>query len=123
VLRLDPKGKPQRDARGRKQYKEFVPSTPDNPNAALPWYRGTGTKDKYKLDHAWMIGFAPADDPKIAFAALVEYGGGGGGAAADVVRASLESCIAHGYLNARKPTPDAQQQADAQQQTSAQDTR
>jgi penicillin-binding protein 2 len=112
VLLLDPKGEPQRDAGGKKLYRHFEPSTPEHPNPDVPWYRGAGQNDA-KLDHAWMIGFAPADDPKIAFAALVEYGGSGGGAAADVVRASLESCIAHGYLKARKPAPDAQQQASA----------
>ena len=111
ILLRDAKGEPLLDADNKRQYKEFVPSTPDNPNAELPWYRATGTKDKYKLDHAWMIGFAPADDPKIAFAVLVEYGGSGGGAAADVVKASLESCIAHGYLTPKPNAPPPDQQA------------
>ena len=79
----------------------LAPPTIPQLGCELPWYRGTGTKDNYKLDHAWMIGFAPANDPKIAFAVLVEYGGSGGGAAADVVRASLDACIAHGYLKPR----------------------
>lgn len=118
ILLRDPKGKPLLDADGNRQYTMFQPSTPDNPNSELPWYRGTGTKDNYKLDHAWMIGFAPANDPKIAFAVLVEYGGSGGGAAADVVNASLEACIAHGYLKRQEnpatqqaePEPEPQQQ-------------
>jgi len=109
ILARDAKGQPLLDAQGRRQYHTFDPSTPDNPNAELPWYRGTGTKDDYKLDHAWMIGFVPADDPKIAFAVLVEYGGSGGGAAADVVKASLEACIAHGYLQPRAPQDPSQQ--------------
>ena len=92
---------------GKKQYIKFVPSTSENPNAEQPWYRGSGTEGHYKLDHAWMIGYAPANDPKVAFAVLVEYGGSGGGAAVDVVNAALESCIAHGYLKQQQnpPTP------------------
>ncbi|HSU68673.1 MAG TPA: penicillin-binding transpeptidase domain-containing protein, partial [Tepidisphaeraceae bacterium] len=114
LLEKDAKGKPILDENGHRIYKEFVPSTPDNPNTELPWYRATGDKDNYRLDHAWMIGFAPADNPKIAFAALVEYGGSGGGAAADVVKASLESCIAHGYLHPRPAVPKEEPQPQPQ---------
>ncbi|MBN1592188.1 MAG: penicillin-binding protein 2 [Candidatus Coatesbacteria bacterium] len=43
--------------------------------------------------HSWFVGFAPADDPEIAFAVLVEHGGSGGHAAATfagkVVRAAF----------------------------------
>jgi cell division protein FtsI/penicillin-binding protein 2 len=105
VLQLDESGKAKVDEDGKRLYTTFEPSTPDHPNTGLPWYRGTGTKDNYKLDHAWMIGFAPADNPKIAFAVLVEYGGSGGGAAADVVKYSLDACIAHGYLQPRTNLP------------------
>jgi penicillin-binding protein 2 len=109
VLIRDAKGAPLLDADGKRQYNEFALSTPDHPNPNAPWYRGSG-ENHDKIDHAWMIGFAPADNPKIAFAVLVEYGGSGGGAAADVVKASMEACIAHGYLQA-KPESPAQQQA------------
>jgi penicillin-binding protein 2 len=37
-------------------------------------------------DHAWFVGFAPAEAPKIAFAILVENGGHGGLAAAPIAR-------------------------------------
>ena len=44
--------------------------------------------------HAWFIGFAPADDPRVAVAVVVERGGQGGVVAApiagDVIRAVLE---------------------------------
>lgn len=36
--------------------------------------------------HAWFIGFAPADNPVIAVAVIVENGGGGGDAAAPIAR-------------------------------------
>lgn len=35
-------------------------------------------------EHAWFIGFAPADDPQIALAVVVEYGGTGGSVAAPI---------------------------------------
>jgi penicillin-binding protein 2 len=36
--------------------------------------------------HGWFVGFAPAEDPKIAVAILVEHAGGGGKAAAPIAR-------------------------------------
>ncbi|HEY5789369.1 MAG TPA: penicillin-binding transpeptidase domain-containing protein, partial [Gammaproteobacteria bacterium] len=41
-------------------------------------------------DHALFIGFAPADDPRIAVAVVVENGGSGGRAAAPVARAVMD---------------------------------
>jgi len=107
------KKKPILDENGKRQYKTFALSTPMQPNKDMPWYRGSGPPNFDKIDHAWMIGFAPADDPKIAFAALVEYGGSGGGAAADVVRASLEACMAHNYLQPKPRAKQPEQQARA----------
>jgi penicillin-binding protein 2 len=40
-------------------------------------------------DHAWFVGFAPAEAPEIVVAALVEHGGHGGSAAAPVVQKVL----------------------------------
>jgi penicillin-binding protein 2 len=97
-----------RDADGKPIYLPLEPSTPEKPNPNLPWYRGTTGTDKTIIDHSWMIGFAPADNPKIAYAVLVEYGGSGGGAAADVVRAALESCLNHGYLTREVHAPTTQ---------------
>jgi penicillin-binding protein 2 len=45
---------------------------------------------KEERDHAWFVGYAPADDAKIAFAVIIERGGHGGTAAAPVVRKVLE---------------------------------
>ncbi|HET6373198.1 MAG TPA: penicillin-binding protein 2 [Candidatus Polarisedimenticolia bacterium] len=41
-------------------------------------------------DHAWFVGFAPKDAPKVAFAVIVEHGGHGGVAAAPIVKRVLE---------------------------------
>jgi len=45
---------------------------------------------KAERDHAWFVGYAPADDPQIAFAVIIEHGGHGGQTAAPVVRQVLE---------------------------------
>ena len=41
-------------------------------------------------DHAWFIAFAPAEQPKIALAVLVENGGHGGSAAAPIARSVMD---------------------------------
>ncbi|KUO65778.1 MAG: cell division protein FtsI [Gracilibacter sp. BRH_c7a] len=46
-----------------------------------------------KTTHAWFIAFAPADDPQIAVAVLVEHGGSGGGAAAPIAKAVIEKAL------------------------------
>ena len=41
---------------------------------------GTAENEKGKgKDHAWFIGYAPAEDPQIAVAVILEYSGGSGG--------------------------------------------
>ena len=49
--------------------------------------------DERKRDHAWFIAFAPADDPEIAVAVLVENGGFGASAAAPIARKVLDAFI------------------------------
>jgi len=48
----------------------------------------SGQKNK---EHAWFIGFAPADDPKIAVAVILEYSGSTGGSAAAPIARELIS--------------------------------
>jgi len=45
---------------------------------------------KAERDHAWFVGYAPAEKPTIAFAVIVEHGGHGGASAAPIVRNVLE---------------------------------
>lgn len=45
--------------------------------------RGGETKPRIEA-HGWFVGFAPLENPKVAFAFIVEHGGSGGGAAAPV---------------------------------------
>jgi penicillin-binding protein 2 len=55
-------------------------------------------------DHAWFAGFAPADDPKIAFAVVVENGGLGGEVAAPIAMTVANALLA--------PPPPAPEPAD-----------
>jgi len=43
--------------------------------------------------HAWFIGFAPVENPEMAFSVIVEHGGSGGGVAAPVAKNILDGYI------------------------------
>ncbi|MCL6555024.1 MAG: penicillin-binding protein 2 [Burkholderiales bacterium] len=60
-------------------------------------------------DHALFIAFAPAEDPTIAVAVLVENGGHGGSTAAPIARALFDY-----YLLGKRPTAAAATDADAE---------
>ena len=62
-----------------------------------------GAVKKELRDHALFIAFAPADEPKIALAVLVENGGFGAQAAAPIARQVLDY-----YLLGKKPKAPAQ---------------
>jgi penicillin-binding protein 2 len=49
--------------------------------------------DEKLRDHALFIAFAPAEQPKIAVAVIVEHGGGGGSVAAPIARAILDAYL------------------------------
>lgn len=44
-------------------------------------------------DHGWFVGFAPADDPRVAVAVIVEHSGFGAGMAAPIAGALLEKYL------------------------------
>ena len=51
-------------------------------------------------DMAWFAGFAPYQNPQIAFAVVLEYVQGGGGAnAGPVAREVIRACIKRGYIH------------------------
>lgn len=61
----------------------------------------TGTAENpFGEDHAWFVGFAPADDPQIAVAMIVENAGHGGSVAAPLVGKFLEAYFALSGLDA-----------------------
>jgi penicillin-binding protein 2 len=49
--------------------------------------------NEYQRKHAWFVGFAPADQPEIVLAVLVENGGGGSAVAAPVVRQVIDAYL------------------------------
>lgn len=56
----------------------------------------TGTAEGAGGPHAWFIAFAPAADPTIAIAVVVEGGGSGGSVAAPIAAAVMEAWFAAG---------------------------
>ncbi len=69
-------------------------------------------KDERKRDHSWFIAFAPADDPKIAVAVLVENGGFGASVAAPIARKVLDA-----YLLGVEPPIDPKKPVEAPART------
>ena len=58
----------------------------------------TGTAQNAGPSHAWFVGFAPADDPQVAIAVIIENGGGddqgtGGRVAAPVAKTVMEAVL------------------------------
>lgn len=53
-------------------------------------------------DHAWFFGFAPVENPRVAFCVLVENGGGGGAVAAPIAREMLELFKRKYYRNSEE---------------------
>lgn len=58
-------------------------------------------RQRLRID-AWFIGFAPATNPQIAFAVIVEDGGHGGAAAAPIARGLVERAARNGLINASR---------------------
>lgn len=63
--------------------------------------------DERHRDHALFVAYAPADDPKIALALLVENGGGGGGTASPMAREIFDY-----YLLGKLPDPAKRKKRD-----------
>jgi penicillin-binding protein 2 len=67
-------------------------------------------------DHAWFIGFAPADAPEIAIACIVEHAGAGGGAVAAPV---VQQVLTHYFTRTQGPALPPSLEAKATQPRSA----
>ncbi len=65
--------------------------------------KAPGNRSKHLKDHAWFVAYAPAEDPRIAVAVLVEHGEHGSSAAAPIARELIRY-----YLKAGNggPPPD-----------------
>ena len=90
------------EGKGRPLRRVFEPGTKDHPSE-LPWYyEGVGDGGQH-LAHAWFIGYAPADNPQIAFCVFVEYGGSGGAVAGALARDVVEACVQRQYITVNSP--------------------
>jgi len=68
----------------------------------------TGTaQNPHGDDHAWFIGFAPYEDPQVAWCVFVENGGHGSSAAAPVARLIVSLLLRQGKLIVPQPMPAA----------------
>jgi penicillin-binding protein 2 len=84
---------------GKMVRRKMIPVKRFGEETATPWYRSTD-RDGVGMVHSWYMGYAPADNPQIAFCVLIEYAGAGGGAAAGPVASHLlEACEKAGYLH------------------------
>ena len=61
--------------------------------------------DERRRDHSWFIAYAPAKNPKIAVAVLVENGGFGASAAAPIARKVIDAYLLGGDAPAESPKP------------------
>lgn len=74
------------------------------PDLRVAGKTGTAQAGGEREDHAWFVGYAPAEEPRIAFAVIVEHGGHGGETAGPIAREIVRACRAHGYVG-KKPEP------------------
>ncbi len=60
---------------------------------------GTAEVGGGRPDHAWFAGFTPADNPRVAFAVVVEHGGSGSKTAGPVAREFVRSLLDLGLIS------------------------
>ncbi|MBI1806844.1 MAG: penicillin-binding protein 2 [Ignavibacteria bacterium] len=70
------------------------------PGVAVAGKTGTA-QNPHGKDHAWFIGFAPVDNPKIAICVLVENAGFGGVISAPIASMCIEQYLYHGLIRDR----------------------
>ena len=63
------------------------------PGVTVAGKTGTAENQPGQPTHAWFIAFAPAQNPQIAVAVLVEHGGVGGQAAAPIAKAVMQAVL------------------------------
>ncbi len=66
------------------------------PGIKIAGKTGSADWDAKQRSHAWFIGYAPADNPQIAFAIVVEAGGRGGREAAPLAKQLVEEYLKSG---------------------------
>ena len=74
------------------------------PAISIAGKSGTAQVGRGQADHAWFAGYAPAEQPRIAFAVVLEHAGSGGKAAGPVARQLVEALLADGILEPARVT-------------------
>lgn len=69
------------------------------PNVKIAGKTGTAEVGSRLPDHAWFAGYVPADEPRIAFAIVIEHGGSGGKVAGPVARDFVKLLLAQGVIH------------------------
>ena len=70
----------------------------DSP-VAMAGKTGTAEAGGETADHAWFVGYAPADRPQVAFVVALEHGGSGGDLPVRIARVLVEQLHARGQLS------------------------
>lgn len=73
------------------------------PGITVAGKTGSAENPFSRRTHAWFVGYAPAENPKIAFAVIVEVAGHGGSVAAPIAKQIIEEFLREGP---RKPIED-----------------
>jgi penicillin-binding protein 2 len=74
---------------------------------AIAGKTGTAEVGGGKSDHAWFVGFVPAESPRYAFAVVLEHGGSGGATAAPLAKSFIEAMADAGLLRRNATTQAA----------------
>jgi penicillin-binding protein 2 len=82
-------GTAQAAQRPRKEVLELLHGDAQATNRLVGWLQN---------DHAWFVGYAPADEPDITVAVFIEHGGSGGHNAAPIARQVVDA-----WFKAHKP--------------------
>lgn len=94
-----------KDASGRLVNQKLMPVHRGGEEGPTPWYRSED-ETGYGVVHAWYMGYAPVEDPQVAFCVLVEYAGAGGSVAAGPIASQLlEACASAGYFHSSAVLP------------------
>jgi len=68
------------------------------PGASIAGKTGTAEVGGGKTDHAWFAGYAPAEQPQVAFVVTLEHAGSGGKTAGPLARELVKKLIELGYV-------------------------
>jgi penicillin-binding protein 2 len=68
---------------------------------AIAGKTGTAETGPGRADHAWFVGYAPADRPSIAVGVVIEHAGSGGGVAGPIAKRLIMKLDELGYFHRR----------------------